>query len=139
MERRAERRTSLISKRLGEGTTRITINVPDAVATRLHTYLESYTSPRHHGPGQELGQEVGREVGQGEGDRIPVDRKRGQAFPHGVSPAISGQDRVVRCVRTADQAWIGGRNGLSCGAGRHVASCRAWRTPAGAVISSQPA
>lgn len=65
-ERRAERRTSLVSKRLGDGTTRITVNVPDAVATRLHTYLESYTSPRHHGVG--------------EGDRIPVDRKRGQAF-----------------------------------------------------------
>ena len=28
-ERRAERRTSLVSKRLGDGTTRITINVPD--------------------------------------------------------------------------------------------------------------
>jgi hypothetical protein len=65
-ERRAERRTSLCSKRLGDGTTRITLNVPDAVATRLHTYLEAYTSPRHHGAG--------------EADRIPVDRKRGQAF-----------------------------------------------------------
>ena len=30
-ERRAERRTSLVSKRLGDGTTRITINVPDSV------------------------------------------------------------------------------------------------------------
>jgi hypothetical protein len=65
-ERRAERRTSLVSKRLGDGVTRITIIVPDAVATRLHTYLESYTSPRHRGAG--------------EADRIPVDRKRGQAF-----------------------------------------------------------
>ena len=34
-ERRAERRTSLVSKRLGDGTTRITINLPDAAATRL--------------------------------------------------------------------------------------------------------
>ena len=65
-ERRAERRTSLVSKRLGDGTTRIAINVPDSVATRLHTYLEAFTSPRHQGAG--------------EGDRIPVDRKRGQAF-----------------------------------------------------------
>jgi hypothetical protein len=65
-ERRAERRTSLVSKRLGDGTTRITINVPDAVAARLSTYLESYTSPRHHGAG--------------EGDLIPVGRKRGLAF-----------------------------------------------------------
>ncbi len=65
-ERRARRRTSLVSTRLGEGTTRITINVPDAVATRLHTYLEAFTSPRHQGTG--------------EADRIGVDRKRGQAF-----------------------------------------------------------
>ena len=65
-EHRARRRTSLVSTRLGDGTTRITINVPDAVATRLHTYLEAFTSPRHQGTG--------------EGDRIPVDRKRGQAF-----------------------------------------------------------
>jgi hypothetical protein len=65
-ERRAERRTSLVSKRLGDGTTRITINVPDSVATRVHTYLEAFTSPRHQGAG--------------EGDRIPVDRKRGHAF-----------------------------------------------------------
>ncbi len=50
-ERRAERRTSLVSKRLGDGTTRITINVPDSVATRLHTYLEAFTSPRHQGVG----------------------------------------------------------------------------------------
>ena len=46
-ESRAERRTSLVSTRLGNGTTRITINVPDAVATRLHTYLEAFTSPRN--------------------------------------------------------------------------------------------
>ena len=70
-ERRAERRTSLVSARLGDGTTRITINLPDAVATRLHTYLEAFTSPRHSDAGQH---------GTGEGDRIPVDRKRGQAF-----------------------------------------------------------
>ena len=65
-ERRAERRTCLVSKRLGDGTTRITINVPDSSASRLATYLEAFTSPRHHGAG--------------EGDRIPIDRKRGQAF-----------------------------------------------------------
>jgi hypothetical protein len=65
-ERRAERRTSLVSKRLGDGTTLITISVPDGVATRLTTYLESYTSPRHRQ--------------DGEADRIPAARKRGQAF-----------------------------------------------------------
>ena len=65
-ERRAERRTSLVSTRLGDGTTRITINLPDSIATRLHTYLEAFTSPRQQGVG--------------EGVRIPVDLQRGQAF-----------------------------------------------------------
>jgi len=69
-ERRAERGTSLVSTRLGDGSTRITIHVPDGVASRLHTYLEAFTSPRH--PASHLG--------AGEADRIPVDRKRGQAF-----------------------------------------------------------
>ncbi len=55
-ERHAERRTSLGSTRLGDGSTRITISVPDAVATRLFTYLEAFTSPRH--------------LTTGEGDRI---------------------------------------------------------------------
>ena len=31
-----------MSKRLGDGTTRITINLPDGVATRLHRYLEAF-------------------------------------------------------------------------------------------------
>jgi hypothetical protein len=65
-ERRAEKRTCLVSQRLGDGSTRITIHVPDAVAARLDTYLEAFTSPRHQG--------------SGEADRIPIARKRGQAF-----------------------------------------------------------
>ena len=65
-ERRAWRRTSLISTRWGDGTTRITLNLPDAVAVRLQTYLEAFTSPRHHGVG--------------EADRQPIDHQRGRAF-----------------------------------------------------------
>ncbi len=61
-ERRAWRSTSLVSMRRGDGTTRFTINVPDTVATRLHTYLEAFTSPRHQGL-----------QGVAEGDRITVE------------------------------------------------------------------
>lgn len=64
-EQRAWRRTSLVTMRRGDGTTRIVINVPDAVAARLHTYLEAFTSPRRRGA---------------EGDRVPIDIRRGQAF-----------------------------------------------------------
>ena len=65
-ERRARERTSLSLKTLGDGTTRIVIRVPDAVAGRLRTYLEAFTSPRHHR--------------LGEADRIPAFRRLGGAF-----------------------------------------------------------
>ena len=65
-EERAWRRTSLVSTPLGDGTTRIVLRLPDGVAARLHTYLEAFTSPRHEGVG--------------EGDRVPIDVRRGQAF-----------------------------------------------------------
>lgn len=71
-EERAWRRTSLVSTRLGDGTTRFVIKVPDAVATRVHTYLEAFTSPRH------LATVEG--VSTGEGSRIPIEVRRGHAF-----------------------------------------------------------
>ena len=65
-ERRARERTTLSLKALGDGSTRIVIRVPDAVATRLRTYLEAFSSPRHQGAG--------------EADRIPAFRRLGGAF-----------------------------------------------------------
>ncbi|WP_310961650.1 HNH endonuclease signature motif containing protein [Nocardioides terrisoli] len=97
-ERRARESTRLFTRRLGDGSTRIGIKVPDAVADRLMTYLDAFTSPRHglndgttvpgpnHDPDKDptsapanpLGT-IGM-VGVGEGDRIPAARKRGLAF-----------------------------------------------------------
>ena len=51
------------NKRLGDGATRITINVPYSVATRLGSYLEAFTSPQHQGAGEE---EVGGDAAQPE-------------------------------------------------------------------------
>lgn len=65
-ERRAREGTRLTMTRLGDGSTRVQIQVPDAMAARLRTYLDSFTSPRHRG--------------SGEGDRIPHHRMLGQAF-----------------------------------------------------------
>ena len=65
-ERRAAAVTSLSLQRLGDGTTRLSGRLADAVADRLRTYLEAYTSPRHRG--------------LGEGDRVPPRRQRGQTF-----------------------------------------------------------
>lgn len=65
-ERRAASVTSLSLRRLGDGSTRVSGRLADAVADRLRTYLEAYTSPRH--------------VGLGEGDHVPPRRRLGHAF-----------------------------------------------------------
>jgi hypothetical protein len=128
-ERRADRRTSLVSTRLGDGTTRITLHVPDAVAARLRTYLEAFTSPRH--------------PGAGEADRIPVDRRRGQAFCdllEAVDPRrlpVHGGDATTLIVTVSLQdlrrdlgvAEIGPSDRLSAGEVRRLA-CTASIIPA---------
>jgi len=68
-EARAERVTSLFSQRLGDGTTRISLRVADAVATRLLTYLDAFTSPR---------QPAGKTAGLA--DRMPSYQAKGLAF-----------------------------------------------------------
>ena len=53
-ERKAEAVTRLDFKRRGDGSTDIAATVPDAVAARLKTYLEAFTSPRRQSqPGQQ--------------------------------------------------------------------------------------
>lgn len=47
-EHHAHQATSLRFHHLGEGITRIVATLPDHVANRLATYLDAYTSPRHH-------------------------------------------------------------------------------------------
>jgi hypothetical protein len=68
-EQRARIKCSMRFRPMGDGTTRITALVPDAVAGRLTTYLDAYTSPR-------------KQEGSlsGEEDRIPRHRLLGQAF-----------------------------------------------------------
>ena len=73
-EARARQQTSLTTKRLGDGSTRISIKVPDAVAARLRGHLEAFTSPRHDAISGNS------RSGLGEGDRIPTCRKLGHAF-----------------------------------------------------------
>jgi hypothetical protein len=65
-ERRAAAVTSLCLRRLGDGTTRISGRLADALADRLRSYLDAHTSPRHRGIG--------------EGDQVPPRRRLGQAF-----------------------------------------------------------
>ena len=57
----------LRTRRLDDGTTEMYARIPDAVASRLLTYLEAFTSPRRDGA-------VPKD------DRVPYDRKLGHAF-----------------------------------------------------------
>jgi hypothetical protein len=68
-ELHAARRTHLVGRRLGDGTTDVRGNLPDPVWDRLTTYLEAYTSPRQ--PGQESANPD---------DRRPYEMKLGSAF-----------------------------------------------------------
>jgi len=68
-EQHAREKTSLRTRRLGDGTSRTTIVHPDADADRLRTYLEAFTSPRK-----------AEDAIGGEEDRIPYHRRLGQAF-----------------------------------------------------------
>jgi hypothetical protein len=62
---RARRVASLTMRRRGDGTTDIHIRISDAVAGRLRTYLDAYTSPRRSnldrgGPGDRIDPDTGR-------------------------------------------------------------------------------
>jgi hypothetical protein len=79
-EKTAREKTNLRFKALGGGSTRVTATVPDAIARRLSTYLDAFTSPRHTLDGA-AANEPGSVLGAtGEGDRIPAAKKRGLAF-----------------------------------------------------------
>jgi hypothetical protein len=68
-EARAARRTSLFIRRHGDGTTKVSLRIPDSAASRLLTYLESFTSPRH-----------GRGADHPLSERVPGYLKLGRAF-----------------------------------------------------------
>ncbi len=67
-EARARRVASLTMRRRGDGTTDIHVRVADAVAGRLRTYLDAYTSPRRAhlddqgGPGDQIDPDTGQHI-----------------------------------------------------------------------------
>ena len=66
LEAAALRKTKLHIKALGGGISRVTATVPDAIAHRLRTYLDAYTSPR-----QSMNPDL---------ERLPYPRRLGHAF-----------------------------------------------------------
>ena len=80
LETAAAERTRMTMRRQGDGTTRISALVPDAVATRLATYLEAFANPRAHAPDNDP--RASRRRGRA-GDpftRLPYPRRMGEAF-----------------------------------------------------------
>ena len=72
-ERRACAATRLSLRARGDGSTDLHARIPDAVAARLKTYLDAYTSPRTaEGPPMM--------VDAATGSRLPHDRLLGEAF-----------------------------------------------------------
>jgi hypothetical protein len=96
-ERTAADTTSLTLTPCGDGSTRISGRLPDASAHRLATYLDAFTSPRHH-------------RGEHPHARGPLARRRGEAFlallehldPHRL-PAHGGDATTVIVTITLDQ------------------------------------
>ncbi|MGI8522281.1 MAG: DUF222 domain-containing protein [Nocardioides sp.] len=66
-ERRARKATRLNFRPRGDGSTDLHARLPDHVASRLRSYLDAFTSPRRRAP-------------FGDVDRLPMARRRGEAF-----------------------------------------------------------
>ncbi|WP_181313236.1 HNH endonuclease signature motif containing protein [Nocardioides campestrisoli] len=82
-ERRAHAATRLTLHRRGDGSTEVKGRIPDHVAARFRTFLDSWTSPK-----QDDGKATGAATGLGAfghrdpstGERLPQDRLHGLAF-----------------------------------------------------------
>lgn len=75
LESDAAAASRLVLRRQGDGTTRISGRLPDAVVTRLATYLEAFASPRQQGADSDSS-------GQDPVTRLPYPRRLGEAFCH---------------------------------------------------------
>jgi hypothetical protein len=96
-EANARASTRFNLRRMGDGSTRLSGRVPDAVAQRLATLLAAYTSPRR----DHLTGDV-RDPATGE--RLAADRLRGQAFCTLVEHA--DPDRLPRHGQTATSVVV---------------------------------
>lgn len=129
-ERRAAKRTFLRSRRNGDGTTDLHIRVSDAVADRLTTYLEAFTSPRqtpadHRPYDQLLGHAFGAFLEAADPKRMPLHGgdattvivtidftaltdDLGAGFVDGDQPITADHARRLACTAGIIPAVLGG-------------------------------
>jgi hypothetical protein len=125
-ERRAASVTGLSLRRLGDGSTQISGRLADAVADRLRTYLDAYTSPRH--------------VGVGDSDQMPPRRRLGQAFGaflEAVDPArmpLHGGDATTVLVTIDLDALKSQLSGVGMVGGEPISAAQARRLACTAQI-----
>ena len=126
-ERAARRRTSLQFRTRSDGTTDINIRVPQSVAARLRTYLESYTAPRHRDSAP-----LTETSSEGEVERLPHHRRLGEAFcamlermPSKLLPRHGGTATTVVITVDKDDLLSGlGRATLSNGTDISIGEAR---------------
>lgn len=112
-ERKGRRDTRLSLRVRGDGSSDISIRVPDHVAARLKVYLESMTSPRRHGP----------VAAADDVQRLPYPRRLGEAFcallerlPSSVLPQHGGTATTVMVTISIERLLDGlGAAGLDTG------------------------
>lgn len=83
LEADAREVTRLTMRRLGDGSTRVSARIPDAAATRLATYLESFANPRRVAAGGDLADRACRSDTATSHDpvaRLAYPRRMGEAF-----------------------------------------------------------
>ena len=138
-ERRASAATRLGLRRRGDGSTDLHARIPDAVAARLRTYLDAYTSPRTQ-PGPAAGPVAGSVTDAATGARVPRERLLGEAFcallegvPAAAMPLHGGSATTV--VVTVDlEALRSGLGVATTGDGTRISAAQARRLACNAAI-----
>ena len=140
-EQRASAATRLQLRQRGDGSTDITGRIPDAVASRLRTYLRAFTAPRHDATTR--GDEPSRFLDPTTGQRLPADRVPGRPCACSSTPPArpgcrSTAERPPKVIVTIDLdtlmsergiAHLGDGTPITAGQARRMA-CQAGILPA---------
>ncbi|MDN5894317.1 MAG: HNH endonuclease [Nocardioides sp.] len=88
--KKARSETRMTMRKRGDGSTDVSIRIPDSLALRLKTYLEAHTSPRHDSNRNSFEQRDSGSLADGAvasryrdpatGERLPQERLMGEAF-----------------------------------------------------------